>query len=197
MPEARTPGPRPTSGIARIAALYRAAIRFLAGSSMAVIVGIVFAQVVSRYMFNTSLIWAEELARYILIWQAFLLIGMAYQQGELVAVEALPKLLGPRLRFFLRLILAGPILWFLYVMASNGYVYAWRFERQIIPALDFIWNALAGGPAGVPITWVYISVTVGSSLLALHIVVSLIIEAVGLARFRLPDPATPTGGAAP
>lgn len=182
MHEARTAPPGTPGGIGRIAAFYRAMIRFLAGSSMAALVALVFAQVVVRYVFDSSLIWAEELARYVLIWQAFLLIGTAYQQGELVAVEALPKLLGPRQRFALRLILAGPILWFLYVMVTNGYTYAWRFESQIIPAFDFIWTALTGGPIGVPISWVYISVSVGSSLLALHIIVSLIAEASALAR---------------
>lgn len=69
---------------------YFAAIRFLAGATMLSIVVIMTAQVIARYVFNASLIWAEELCRYILIWLTFLFIGMAYGRGELVAVEIVP-----------------------------------------------------------------------------------------------------------
>ncbi|PKP85718.1 MAG: hypothetical protein CVT80_01135 [Alphaproteobacteria bacterium HGW-Alphaproteobacteria-2] len=166
----------------RGADIYNRLLRFFAGASMAALVAIITAQVVARYIVGSSLIWAEELARYILMWQAFLLVGLAYAQGELVAVEALPRLLGPRLRFALRVAVAVPILAFLWVMATNGYTYAWRFENQVIPALDFIAVSLSGQALGVPITWVYLSVSVGCTLLGAHVVVSLTMEALALRR---------------
>jgi TRAP-type C4-dicarboxylate transport system permease small subunit len=50
-------------------AAYRRLMRFLAGTSMLAIVVIMVVQVFARYVLNASLIWAEELCRYILVWR--------------------------------------------------------------------------------------------------------------------------------
>lgn len=155
---------------------YEALMRFLAGMSMIMIVIIITAQVLARYIFGTSLIWAEELCRYILIWQTFLLIGMAYSRGELVAVDIVPNLLTPRLRLALKAVMAVPILVFLWLIMVSGYDYSTRFGRQIIPAIDFISVSLIGRPVGVSIFWVYVSVAIGSALLGLHIIGSVIAD---------------------
>ena len=46
---------------------YVGTIRLLAGLCMTLIVGIMIAQVFARYVVGDSLIWAEELCRYLLI----------------------------------------------------------------------------------------------------------------------------------
>lgn len=155
-------------------AWYTGFIRFLAGASMLSVVAIMTAQVIARYVFNSSLIWAEELCRYILIWQTFLFIGMAYSRGELVAVDIIPDLLTPKVRFVLKLLTAIPIVIFLWLMMTNGYDYSTRFARQVVPAIDFISMSLIGRGVGVSIFWVYVSVAVGSFLLMLHILGSLV-----------------------
>ncbi|TWG99517.1 TRAP-type C4-dicarboxylate transport system permease small subunit [Mesorhizobium sp. J18] len=173
-------------------AWYFAAIRFLAGATMLTIVVIMTAQVITRYIFNGSLIWAEELCRYILIWQTFLFIGMAYSRGELVAVDLVPDLLTPKLRLALRAVMAVPILIFLWLMMVNGYVYSTRFAHQVVPAIDFIFMSLIGHGVGLSIFWVYVSVAVGSALLGLHIIASLIADFRALAAGRPKATAHPT-----
>jgi len=168
--------------VARISSVYAHLIDVLAGTSMAVIVVVMAVQVVARYVFNASLIWAEELCRYILVWQTFLFVGVAYQRGELIAVEVVPDLLGPRARFLLKLAASLPILVFLWLITVNGYTYATRFQHQNLPALDFIWTALTGREAGVSVFWVYVSVAIGSALLAMHLVLSLLSDIAALAR---------------
>jgi TRAP-type C4-dicarboxylate transport system permease small subunit len=167
-------------GIARLVAWYETAIRVLAGVSMLTLVVVMAAQVVMRYGFNASLIWAEELCRYILIWQTFLFVGLAYQKGELVAVEIIPLMLRPGWRLALKSVAAIPIIVFLWLMVANGYDYAGRLQSQTIPALDFISTALGGEELGVSIWWVYISVSVGSALLALHVIGSIVTDALAL-----------------
>jgi len=167
---------------------YRNIIRFLAGTTMLAIVLIMIAQVLARYVFNASLIWAEELCRYLLIWQTFLFIGMAYQRGELVAVDVVPDMLGPRSRLALKALMAIPILIFLYLMAVNGYDYATRFGHQIVPAVDFIWMSLTGHGIGLSIFWVYVSVAVGSVLLAAHILAALVGDFIALKAGRTDTP---------
>ena len=179
--------PMPTGGTAargviRLIAWYEAAIAFLAGISMLTIVVVMAVQVVMRYLFNSSLIWAEELCRYILIWQTFLLVGLAYQKGELVAVEIVPLMLKPGWRIVLKSLAAIPILIFLWLMTVNGTVYAGRLQMQKIPALDFIWMSITGNEIGVSIWWVYISVAVGSALLGLHVIGSIVADIVALRR---------------
>jgi len=167
-------------GIVRLVDWYEKAIRVAAGVSMLTLVAVMAAQVVMRYVFNASLIWAEELCRYILIWQTFLFVGLAYQKGELVAVEIVPLMLRPGWRLVLKTITAIPIILFLWLMVTNGLDYAGRLQNQTIPALDFISTALGGEDLGVSIWWVYISVSVGSALLALHVIGSIVTDAIAL-----------------
>jgi TRAP-type C4-dicarboxylate transport system permease small subunit len=173
-------------------AAYLRVMRVLAGSSMLAIVVIMITQVIARYVFNASLIWAEELCRYILIWQSFLLIGIAYHQGELIVLDMLPAKLSPTVRLLIRLIVALPVCYFLYLMVRHGIVHAGRFNAQTIPAIDFIWTSLVGKPAHVPVFWVYVAVPVGCAILLAHIVANLANDALTLVTLkRSQQPANP------
>ena len=160
----------------RIVRVYLWGLRVLAGVSMILIVGIMIAQVFARYVLGDSLIWAEELCRYLLIWQTFLVLGLVYSRGEFVSLDFVPDVLPPRGQWMLKAIMAVPILAFLTVIAWYGYDFASRFDRQTIPALDFIWESLTGGPLGLSIRFVYVSVTVGMGLLGLHVIADLVIR---------------------
>ena len=178
-----------SSGKPILFASYYHLMRVLAGGSMLAIVVIMVAQVFARYVLNASLIWAEELCRYILVWQTFLFIGLAYQRGELVAVELLTDRLSPRWRLALKSVVTIPLLVFLGLMVVNGYLYASRFTHQTLPALDFLWSSVAGQNLGVSVRWVYISVAVGCGLLATHLIAGLIADARAL--FGSPGKAPP------
>lgn len=168
--------------------LYERAMRFVAGVLMALIVVIMVVQVVARYGFNSSLIWAEELCRYLLIWMTFLLLGMAYRTGGLIAVDVVPLMLPVPARRILRLVTAIPVLWFLAMMVWYGWDYASRFTSQTIPALDFISESLFNRPAGLSIQLVYISVPVGSGLLGLHILFDFFKTLLALIRNQPDEP---------
>lgn len=173
-----------------ILAWYRHAMRFVAGTSMAAIVVIMIVQVFARYVLNASLIWAEELCRYILIWQSFLLIGIAYHQGELIVLDVLSSRTSPLVRLMIRVLVALPVCFFLYLMVSHGIVHAGRFKAQTIPAIDFIWTSLVGRPAHLPIFWVYVSVPVGCAILLIHILAGLLGDAFALLTSRAPRQAS-------
>lgn len=170
-----------------VLAWYRRAMQFVAGTSMLAIVVIMVVQVFARYVLNASLIWAEELCRYILIWQSFLLIGIAYQQGEMIVLDVLPAKVSPVLRLLLRAAVALPVCYFLYLMVRHGIVNAGRFKAQTIPAIDFIWMSLVGTPAHVPIFWVYVSVPVGCGILLIHIIGGIAADALGLLTTKAAD----------
>lgn len=55
---------------------------------------LIIVQVVMRYVFNSPLVWSEELARYTMVWLAFIGSVIAMRNGEhidiTVVVNALP-----------------------------------------------------------------------------------------------------------
>ena len=160
---------------------YRNAIQAIAGVSMLAIVVIMIVQVAARYLFGASLIWAEELCRYILIWQTFLLVGFAYHQGELVALDILGNLVRPTTKLIVRFLISAPVCVFLYLMIKTGLAYAGRFTAQNIPAIDFIWTSLFGTPAQLPIFWVYVAIPVGCAILLVHFVGAFVYDAYAVA----------------
>ena len=163
------------SVVAGFVGAYIAVLRFLAGTTMGIIVVVMIVQVWSRYMMGGSLIWAEELCRYLLLWQTFLVLGLAYSKGEFVALEFLPSRLSKRGKWILKAVSAVPIVAFLMVITYYGADYASRFSNQTIPALDFIWGSLTGGPLGLSIKYVYFSVAVGSALMILHVIADVVL----------------------
>lgn len=171
-------------------------IRFmtvLAGLSMGAVITIMITQVVARYVFNASLIWAEELCRYILVWQTFLFIGIAYHYGELAILDILSNLVSPRVRLLIRTIVTLPVMYFLFLLIQTGLVHASRFKAQNIPAIDFIWTSLTGAPAHLPVFWIYVSVPIGCGILLVHLVLSLLDDARTVLR---PDGASSSNQAA-
>nr|NIN35369.1 TRAP transporter small permease subunit [Gammaproteobacteria bacterium] len=57
---------------------------------------ITFVQVIARYVFNYSFVWALELVSFLFAWLIF--IGMSYgvRTGSHIGMDAVVKLLGPR-----------------------------------------------------------------------------------------------------
>jgi TRAP-type C4-dicarboxylate transport system permease small subunit len=146
-----------------------------------------------RYVFNASLIWAEELCRYILVWMTFLLVGMAFHRGELVAVEIVTGALPPWARLALKALVTVPVILFLGFIVFFGWRFASRMGIQTIPALDFMWSALGGKEeAEISVFWIYISAPVGCALLIGHMLISLVLEARAVMRGEAIEPAVST-----
>ena len=51
-----------------------------------------------RYIFNNSLSWSEELARYLFIWMVYLAIGYAAKQRKHIKIDAALWLFPQRIR---------------------------------------------------------------------------------------------------
>ena len=59
---------------------------------------LIFVQVIMRYIFNNSLSWSEELARYLFIWMVYLAIGYAAKQRKHIKIDAALWLFPQRIR---------------------------------------------------------------------------------------------------
>jgi len=87
---------------------------------MASMATLVFANVISRYVFSASMIWAEELTQYQMIWITYLGAGLALREGRHVAVDLLDQALAPRWQRALRAAMGALILAFLATLAVLG-----------------------------------------------------------------------------
>lgn len=57
---------------------------------------ITFGQVIARYIFNYSFVWALELVTFLFAWLIFLGMSYGVRAGSHIGVDALVKALGPR-----------------------------------------------------------------------------------------------------
>ena len=62
---------------------------YLLCASLVVTTLIIFAQIIMRSVFNSSLTWSEELTRYIFIWQIWLGVSIAQKEKQHIKVELL------------------------------------------------------------------------------------------------------------
>lgn len=64
--------------------------------SLLISLAIVFIQVIMRKVFNSSLSWSEELARYIFIWQCWLGVSLAFKTDSHIFISMLSDKIGGR-----------------------------------------------------------------------------------------------------
>ncbi len=131
--------------------------RALVALALAAIFCIVFLNVVLRYGFGSSLAWAEETARFLMIFGALAAAGLALRQGGLVAIdmllELLPRPLAPAIRWTGVLAMGAfmaLLLWF-----------GWLF-------VDFGWNKETMATQisrGIP----YMAIPIGAALFLVHL----------------------------
>jgi len=164
--------------------------------AMVIIMGV---QVFFRYVLNDSIIWTEEVCRYILIWSTFLFAGAAFQRGEMVSLE----LLVGRFPGLSRLIFIVPAYLASLALLAALVWYGWKFADinsfQTIPAADFIWSSITGKneEVNLSIFWIYMSVPVGMAIMFVHLALSLVAQVRRAVRGEpLPSPATLEGDVA-
>jgi len=158
-----------------IAQAYRALMVAVLGFLMATLFVVMCVQVFFRYGLNSSLIWAEEVCRYLLIWLSFLACGIAYQRGEVAAMRILVDAASARIASLLAVIADAAVLILLGVLIVYGWKYAVFSGGQTMPAADFIWTDILGGEgsANLSLFWIYVAIPVGATLLGIHIAVHL------------------------
>ncbi|WP_410218429.1 TRAP transporter small permease [Paracoccus sp. (in: a-proteobacteria)] len=119
--------------------------------------GILGWNVLGRYLTGNSLTWADEVARYSMIWLTFLGSGLALREGAHAAItnaqDALPGPWQRTLRALILLVLLG----FFAFMVWVGIDYMNRMAVQRSAALQ------------VPMKWIYAAMPVGFVLMIVHL----------------------------
>ncbi|HEU0201610.1 MAG TPA: TRAP transporter small permease [Burkholderiaceae bacterium] len=152
---------RPVREPSRLERAFVALNQWLVIALMALMATLVFINVVSRYVFNHSIIWVEELTQYQMIWITYVGAGLALREGRHVAVDIVEGLLPPLWRRRVRLAIGVAILIFLVAVAVLGFQIAAFTWDQETPVLNI--------PTGVP----YLGVPIGALVCALHLLLVL------------------------
>ena len=160
------PGPAALRPLAGVLAAFDVAVAWILCAAMAVMVVVVGAQVALRYGFNSSLDWADEIARLTFVWSIFLAIALGVRTGSHIGIEMIvakfPAPLRDALARLVALVCAAALVlvaWQSFVVArdqwdelmgavnaSTGWVLVPLVIGGVHGALHFLWIAIQGPP---------------------------------------------------
>jgi TRAP-type C4-dicarboxylate transport system permease small subunit len=132
---------------------YEKVLDWLTSAILVALLLIVLAQIVSRYVFNSSLSWTEEAARYLMIWGVLLGAGLAYLNGYLISIEIFIDRFPAPLRRVIHVVNRLLSLFFTGILTVYGINLCIMGAQMESPALE------------IPYLWIYLAVPVGAGLL--------------------------------
>lgn len=95
--------------------------------------GMIFAQVVSRYIFQSPLSWPEEITRLMLVWLTFVGGYVAFREDKHIGFDLFLKKLPNALQRILWYFTNACIMLFAFVMIWKGLEYALEFVGERLP----------------------------------------------------------------
>ena len=116
----------------------------------------VFANVALRFLTDHSILWVEEVSRYLMIWLTFLGAGIVLRYGAHVGIDTLQERFPPAAPA-IRAAIFVLLLAFFAAMAWLGLRYALLTWGQTTPVLE------------IPIGAVYLAMPVGFALMIVHL----------------------------
>ena len=111
----------------------------------AIEVVILFAGVVSRYVFRSPFVWSDELASILFLWLAMLGAVVAFRRGEHMRMSTLVARTSPKWRVFFEAFAVAVAVAFLVLILHPTLDYAIDEAAIVTPALEIpnIWRAAA------------------------------------------------------
>lgn len=103
---------------------------------LAVMVVVVFLQVIFRFVIRSSLPWSEELARYLMVWIVFLGASIGVKRKSHIGVEAVVALLPDRLRLWTAVLVNASCCVFFAFMIHYGRMILRVVGFQLSPAME-------------------------------------------------------------
>lgn len=119
---------------------------------------IVLLQVFYRYVLNDSLVWAEEIIRYTLVWAIMLGSAVVAARREDIRLDTIPALLGERGGRWLYLVADAMTLVFC------GFLF-WYGAEFMMRA-----GSARASASGLPMAYAYAAMPVGGLLIAIFVV---------------------------
>jgi TRAP-type C4-dicarboxylate transport system permease small subunit len=122
---------------------------------------VILLQVFLRYVMKASLPWSEELARYLMVWIGLMGASLATHEGRHVGVTLLVDRTRGAVRNSLMGIALLGVLWFLWLMTSEGVRLVQNIWLQRSPAMN------------IPMVIPYAAIPLGAIFMMIHVVLAL------------------------
>lgn len=138
---------------------------WIAQFALVIVACCVFAQVVSRYIFNSALSWTEELSSFAMVWAVYMGASVAVRESFHVRVMLLVKMLPHRAAVVF--IIMGDLLWLLFcgIMLAVGWQY-----------ISLLWTTEYISPSlGIDQKWPQSIVIIGYLLIVARIIQGYVI----------------------
>ena len=109
--------------------------------------------VISRYILKLPLTWTEEMARYLMIWLAFLSGTLGLRRGVHVGIVFLVRKASKKMQLYFDVVGRFLITIFFIFVIYQGFKLSGLVSRQLSPAMR------------IPMNWVYLSLPISSIIL--------------------------------
>jgi len=142
------------------------AIVYIDVTGLAIMLTIIFYQVVARYVFNKPPTWSEEIALLLMIWVTLLGAGIGVRRNLHMRVEIFLNLFPKWLQKLLEVIVLSLLAYFGYMMIKYSYILSVRLPNKM-PA------------TGIPVWWMYLPAVVCGVLILFSIFVKITVDLLG------------------
>lgn len=132
--------------------------------SFALSIALIAVQVFMRFVFNNSLSWSEELARYLFIWQGWLGVSLCERYKQHISIEVIKNLLKEPANKFLECVALLCALGCALVLAFNGAVLIEKLFR----------SGTQSTALGIPMFIVYAAMPLGCLAYSLRTVIRIL-----------------------
>jgi len=133
-------------------------VEYISMLFMVAMVLVVLLQIVLRTFFGTAFLWAEEVARFMMIWVIFLGTAIAFRYGAHISIEFLFNRLPEPLRKAGHAVIALLILVFVVVLIATSWELCQKSMINFSPALE------------IPMGYVYAVIPVSGVLMILNLI---------------------------
>jgi C4-dicarboxylate transporter DctQ subunit len=125
---------------------------------------ILFVNVIGRYVFNFSFVWAEEVVRYQIVWLVFVGASVAARKGIHIGVDALVQIMPAGMQKLMRIAVLCLCVLFCGILLFYGVelMLQTRAFNQRTPAMQ------------APFWWAQLAIPVGAALMGLRFTQELV-----------------------
>ena len=139
------------------------ALGHIGGLILAIMSGAVCLQVLMRFMGLTGIDGLEEVPRYLFVWLVMIGAASAMQRGQHTVLDYFVNLLGPR----------GHALVLLLTNAVGIFLFAYLIKLSLVLVPNAQLQTSAG--LGLPLGWVYAAIPIGSALIILPMLRTILV----------------------
>lgn len=145
--------------------------------SFLIVLALIFAQVIFRYVLHASLTWSEELSRYIYVWECWLGVSLVQREGRHLQLTFLVERLKPRKRYITRICVDAVC-----VVTAVFLIY---YGMQMV-VLNFELGTTSPS-MGIPSFVYYLCMPLGCTLYLIRIIIEIVTLVAGKLEVRTND----------